>query len=471
MTTVGFPMMTSRLATRLLSLLLLGLLPLAAPAEQRALLVGVGQYQTPGIDLPGIDLDLERMRETLIRLGFADRQIRSLADSEATSANVIAGFETWLKQGVQPGDRVVFYYSGHGSNVPDLDGDEEDGVDEVLVTHDMRRARIQGRATLAGVVTDDKLAALIAAIPSKNIWLIIDACHSGTMTRSFSMKNRSLGSDAVYVKSFTYSGMPTSNQTVFARGLQRSSENFVALSAAGDGEKAIGTSVGGVFTIGLTETIKRVAAEGKSVTVTELRNQTTEYIRSKVDKDQVHHPQITGNATLASATLKLVAGDGGGPNRKKLLALVAAQPQRLDLASSSPRYVLDEPVKLILKLPSRGYLNLVSVDANDTATVLFPNRYQQDNSVSAGPFALPTAQMPFELLAAEPLGPTLLVAFLSADPINFYQQSIDNRDENGNIKVDFSTLSPTATRAIRVAPRNSETFAADLEVQVVAAPR
>jgi len=441
----------------------------ACYAEQRALLVGVGQYETPGIDLPGIDLDLDRMRETLARLGFEDKQIKVLADGDATSTNVIAGFEGWLKQGVQPNDRVVFYYSGHGSNIPDLDGDEGDGVDEVLVTHDMKRAKIKGRATLTGVVPDDKLAQLLAAIPSRNIWVIIDACHSGTMTRSFSMKNRSLDSGPVFVKSFTYTGMPTGGHSTFSRDVGKGTPtNFVSLSAASDNEKAISTSVGGVFTMGLTEAIKRLATQGKGITVNELRDETTEYIRTKVDKDEVHHPQVTGNSALAGAALKVVTPSAtGGPNKKKLLEMVAAQRNGVEITATAMKYAIDEPVKMTFKLPTGGYLNVVSVDAKDVATVLFPNRYQMDNAVSAGPFALPTPQMAFELLASEPLGETLVVAFLSSDRINFYQQSVDNRDENGNIKVDFSTLSPTATRAIRIAPKKSEIYAAQLEMQIV----
>ncbi|HEY4974015.1 MAG TPA: DUF4384 domain-containing protein, partial [Steroidobacteraceae bacterium] len=117
-----------------------------------------------------------------------------------------------------------------------------------------------------------------------------------------------------------------------------------------------------------------------------------------------------------------------------------------------------------------GYLNVVSVDAKDSATVLFPNGIQQTNAVSAGTFTFPTAQMAFDLLASEPVGPTLVVAFLSSDPINFYQDTVEDRDEAGHIKLDFVSLSHTATRAIRVAPRKQGIYSSQLELQIIAAP-
>jgi metacaspase-1 len=446
-------------------------LPSLCLAEQRALLVGVGQYATPGIDLPAVDLDLERMREMLNRMGFADRQIRTLQDRQATSTNVIAAFESWLKQGVQPQDRVVFYFSGHGSNVPDLDGDENDGVDEVLVTHDMRQTKVKGRATLSNVVSDDKLAALMSAIPSKNIWIIVDACHSGTVSRSFTLKNRSLGSDPVFVKSFMYPGMPDAGQSAFARDVSKAPEtNFVSLAAADDGEKAIGTMSGGVFTIGLTEAMARAATAGKNITVNQLRDEAAAYINKKLDKDTVHHPRVTGNPELADAALRIdPASVVNGPNRKKVLDLAGAQEKHFEMTASSTRYAVDEAVKFTLTLPTNGYLNVVTVDAKDNATVLFPNHHQENNAVYAGPFALPTKQMSFELLASEPTGPTLVVAFLSTDPINFYKQTLEDRDENGNITADFSTLSHTATRAIRVAPKKNEMHSAQIDLQIVEA--
>jgi hypothetical protein len=440
-----------------------------ALAEQRALLVGVGKYSVPGIDLPGIDLDLERMQETLNLMGFEDSQIHQLLDDKATSKNVIREFETWLKQGVEADDRVVFYFSGHGSNTPDENGDETDGVDEVLVTHDVRRVKRNGKPALTGVVTDDKMATLIAGIPSNNVWIIVDACHSGTVSRGFAMDNLTLGTDQVFVKSFTYTGMPTSGQFVFDRAIEADDEiNFVSISAAGDGEKAIGTSRGGVFTIGLTKAIAEASKTGGTVTVQQLRDYSAAYIRDHVDEVRVHNPQVNGSETLAKGKLQVVpVSPANGPNRKKLIAMVAEQQSGFELKSSQPIYVIDEPVELSLEIPIDGYLNVVTVDALDNATVLYPNQFNTENAVKTGPFRIPTDQDDFILPASEPTGPTLVAAFVTKDPINFYTQTLDDRDSNGNINVTFTTLSHTATRAIRVAPRKAEMFAETLELSVI----
>lgn len=456
----------ARLALVLLTCSLIG----TAAAEQRALLVGVGKYAVPGIDLPGIDLDLERMNDTLNLMGFDDSQIHKLLDSQATSKNVIREFEGWLRKGVRPEDRVVFYFSGHGSNTPDLDGDETDGVDEVLVTHDVRRIKQKGRSALKGVVTDDKMASLIGNIASENIWIIVDACHSGTVTRDIQMDNLSLGADPVFVKSFSYDGMPVSNEFAFDRSLaQDGPANFVSISAAGDGEKAIGTHSGGVFTIGLTKTITEFAKTGSALTITQLRDRAAEYIRGHVDESRLHHPQITGNESLASGALKIIPGvSTSQPNRNRLTGLVAEQKNTFQLEASKNTYVLGDNVKLSMNVPIDGYLNVVTVDAQDNATVLFPNRFNASNFVKEGPVKIPTDAMAFDLPASEPVGPTLVAAFVTRDPINFYEQTLDDRDENGNVNVTFTTLSHTATRAIRVAPRKEDMYAVAIELSVVA---
>jgi hypothetical protein len=370
---------------------LLALYSIGGQAEQRALLVGVGKYSVPGIDLPGVDLDLERMRETLVLMGFEDSQIRSLLDYQATSGNVVKEFETWLREGVTPQDRVVFYYSGHGSNTPDFNGDEADGVDEVLVTHDVRRVTKNGKRALTGVVDDDTMATLISNIPSSNIWIIVDACHSGTVTRDILMDNLSLGGDPVYEKSFKYEGMPEGDHSVFDKEFAKDSDpNFVSMSAAGDDEKALGTYSGGVFTIGLSKAIEEAARNGESLTVYELRDSAAAYIRDHVDESKVHHPQVTGSEELANGALKIVPlAEGNGPNRQKLIAMVEEQGNAFDLTANKEVFSIDDPVELSMNIPMRGYLNLITVDSKDTATVLFPNHYHSDNAVSEG---IPTMQ-------------------------------------------------------------------------------
>ena len=74
--------------------------------------------------------------------------------------------------------------------------------------------------------------------------------------------------------------------------------------------------------------------------------------------------------------------------------------------------------------------------------------------------------MAFDLSAAEPSGPTLVVAFLTSEPINFYQDTVEDRDAAGHIKLDFVSLSHAATRAISVVARKQDIYAGQIEMQI-----
>ena len=440
-----------------------------ATAEQRALLVGVGKYSNPEYNLPGIDLDIQTMEDTLHVMGFDASQIHTLLDGQATAANVENEIAGWLTDGVRLQDRVVFYFSGHGSYVPDYDGDEPDGVDEVLVTHDVKKISRHGKRTLSGVVLDDELNRLFSGISSKNIITIVDACHSGTSTRSFIPDNRSISSARMYARSFTYEGMPEPDRTLSTRSVaEPESYNYVSISAADDDELAIGGIRGGMFTLGLSKAIMAAAKSESSITVQAIRDRAAEYIEAKLDKNRVHHPQVTGNRQLAAGSLRIIPlADGNGPNRKRLESLVSAQESRFDLQATKAVYVVDEPVELIMEIPIDGYLNVVTVDAEDNATVLFPNQYHLDNAVNKGSFAIPTKRMAFELPASEPLGTTLVAGFMTQEPVHFYNETLDGRDSDGNINVEFASLSATAVRAIRIIQKETRTYAGKIDLTVV----
>lgn len=80
----------------------------------------------------------------------------------------------WLVQGCQPGDSLVFHYSGHGSQQRNYSGDEVDGYDETLLPLDFETQ---------GMIVDDEINATIVRPLPRGVRLhaIIDACHSGTV--------------------------------------------------------------------------------------------------------------------------------------------------------------------------------------------------------------------------------------------------------------------------------------------------
>lgn len=80
----------------------------------------------------------------------------------------------WLVQGCQPGDSLVFHYSGHGSRQRNYRGDEVDGYDETLCPLDFETH---------GMIVDDEInAAIVRPLPyGVRLHAIIDACHSGTV--------------------------------------------------------------------------------------------------------------------------------------------------------------------------------------------------------------------------------------------------------------------------------------------------
>jgi len=146
---------------------------------KKAYLVGINDYRPSGSggpDLNGCINDVKDMANTLVICGFEPRNIRLATDRSATRENIMKGL-AWLTAKAAGSDSLVFYYSGHGSQVADTNGDEVDASDEILCPCDVDFAR---RTYLA----DDDLRACLSILPSgANLEVILDSCHSGTATR------------------------------------------------------------------------------------------------------------------------------------------------------------------------------------------------------------------------------------------------------------------------------------------------
>jgi metacaspase-1 len=435
----------------------------AVEARPRALLIGVGDV--PNNALPAIDLDIDNMRKVAVLMGFAPADIKVLFNEAATYANVRQALATWVRDGIGPDDRVLIYFSGHGTRVPDPTPGNVGGVDDALVLHDVRRAHIQGRATLKNVLIGHEFGAALAAIPSRDVLVLVDACHSGTATRTLTLGNRRLGVGSGYMKFYSYPGMPTGT-TRALRALSSGEENYAALAAARDDEFAVGTEQGGLFTLGVVDAIQSASREGKHPTVADLRVSTTTYIAAHTDEQSRHHPVADGNERLIRGELALIPlRDGRGPTWQALAAL-AAQGEPLTLTGAEHSVHLGEQIVLGVTLPRSGFLNVVQVDSQDRATVLYPNKFASANEVKAGLFQFPTTDMDFVLKAAEPLGPALVVAFLTEKPVNLLQLGIEGRDTAGRMQQLFTEVSARATRALTVEARSSQFAAGTLTVTV-----
>lgn len=172
------------------TLLLAGAAP--APAETRALLIGVSDYDpASGIpSLKGPRNDVRLLREVLAGRGVRD--IRVLADGVEGSlgrpdrAEIVAELGR-LAGDAAAGDLVIVTLSGHGTRQPDRDGDESDGLDEVFLPADAAQAE-PGSREIPNALVDDELGRMVLAIRRKgaDVFFVMDSCHSGSGLRAAS---------------------------------------------------------------------------------------------------------------------------------------------------------------------------------------------------------------------------------------------------------------------------------------------
>lgn len=106
--------------------------------------------------------------------------ITSLVDGDATYQNMKTVLEDHVRTVRSDGDRIVWMYSGHGTDLPDIDGDEgQGGRDQALVPVD---ALDTGKFLI-----DDEIRAILADLaPGVGFTAILDCCYSGTSTRFLS---------------------------------------------------------------------------------------------------------------------------------------------------------------------------------------------------------------------------------------------------------------------------------------------
>ncbi len=133
--------------------------------------------------------DMQLVRNALLTRGVANDNIYIL-DSGATKQAIVNAVENILIPSLKKGDVVMFHFSGHGYQIPDNNKDELDGLDEALVPINAKNdgGRKKDISFYENYLRDDDLNKLLEKIrlalgPAGDLFVTIDACHSGTSTR------------------------------------------------------------------------------------------------------------------------------------------------------------------------------------------------------------------------------------------------------------------------------------------------
>jgi hypothetical protein len=135
---------------------------------------------SPDIQLNGCINDVIQMKNVLMaQYGYLENNITVLRDDDPTDAsalptarNIVAQLQSHVSQSGNL-SQLWIHYSGHGSQIPDRNGDEAFGtrMDSVIVPMDFETT---------GFIVDDFLYSILknCRCPTVSIW---DSCNSGTV--------------------------------------------------------------------------------------------------------------------------------------------------------------------------------------------------------------------------------------------------------------------------------------------------
>ena len=423
-----------------LASIILPLLSSGISAENRALLIGIDHYQYvfPPLDGPTNDVtNIKRMAKTA--LNFKEHQIATLTNEAATKKNILKSIKEQLIEKTNTGDKVLFYFSGHGYQVADKNHDEKDKQDETLVSYD---AAFKDNE-LINMVSDDDLRELFDQITDRHVTIIVDSCHSGTITRGLIPKAK-----ASFIKSPTGIYSITRNLVDITKTsaysahrlevpILESAKNRMVWSAATAGQKAhVDTTITprqGVFTRWLIDGITNKRADSNNnqkVSNAELlqytRLKSEQYCQdtSLCNEDLGLTPTLKAPAELLSASFSSHSQFTNPPDVTKIAdeALIPLDQDSIQIdveineRSTNQAHLKDE-LYISVESKKTGYLLLLDKNAKGELRQVYPNNPKQDNTIKRNKAVfIPINSSAYTVVATE-LGDSQLIALVTHDKL------------------------------------------------------
>ncbi|MDJ0903852.1 MAG: caspase family protein [Xenococcus sp. MO_188.B8] len=289
---------------------------LAAPTNRKlALLVGVDKYPQSE-SLAGCLTDVELQKELLIqRFGFNAEDILTLTNLQATRENIESAFLEHLVAQVQPGDVVVFHFSGYGGQVKIPATTQAVTINSAL--EEESYLLVDGLVPIDGIIPTkgepasnellkDTLIYLGRSLPTENVTIVLDASFSpqesfwqgNLKIRSCNLTGENPNPEGLAFQEFLKIKLATGG---LQGGFKALPSSEVLLAAASQDqiavEKAWNGFTAGLFTYALTQHLWQTTPKTKVLTVLQRSGETVATIT-----DDLQQPTIQGKVSPTTLT-------------------------------------------------------------------------------------------------------------------------------------------------------------------------
>ena len=455
----------------------------AATGTGHALLIGIDSYSKS--PLSSCVADAMAMKRLLVDVyKFPDGNVHLLTNNAANKTGIFRAIQEDLIQKVSAGDQVVFYFSGHGTQVHDFNGDEEDNMDEALCPVNIFDA---SPVQADQYITDDELGELLGQVRSKaaKLTAIIDSCHSGTGTRAlFNNDGPSLPTKFLNIG---YVEPPSITKDVGGVARQRNVlDGITTLFACQPNQKAVGGQPGelSIFTRNVIEALTKqpdFSAESLIASIAPEVVESSGYWKQKPGTDAplpgpaINPPGVKINDSPGgfqgadSTSTKPKPSDPDEsmltPNQKRKTygELVTKKDFAVWVTTDKMAYCKNDLMKLSVKSARDCYIRIYLINAEGDTQQIFPNAYQSANWVKQGEsVTMPPVSGAFQFRMTEPFGLETIKVVASSEQFSDLKNL---QFGSGELFRSYNDLTPSSAgtkgisvEAVTPAPNQSPTI-------------
>lgn len=450
-------------------------------AEKYAVVVGVGKYPSlTNNDLEGARPDAEKMAAVLSsRFGYDPAHMTVLLDEAATRAAILRALEDVAAK-IHDGDRVVVYYSGHGTSSLDKEtgGFGMDAATGAIIPSDIKLSHNKDDVLKELLIGRRDLRPIFERMEAKaDVLVIFDACFSGESVKSI-MPLHNSALRYLSLADLTEGDVSSKALRSAQTGATRSSSapfpyrRVVYIAAAANNQFAYDINsemmeklrgrfqtVDGMPHGALTNALLKVLAEepaqagqpravcrtlfDKAVSIVQDQeivigpltkgHQEPQLLYSAEDSSEVERPCFDARGGIRPPQQPVPPPQTGPVTdvRGELDRIVSGADGVLACHLDHPSYHPGDWTIVECAIPSAGYVNVLGYGAGDpSAVLLWPNRKDSNVRVQAGTLRIPSGRWHIgnTLPPRMESQPNTVVVLFSEDPISLQSFSVPMGD-------------------------------------------